>query len=187
MAIRHWLRNRIGGTTGPRQHAAVLAHMALLLASAGARAQAPDREVALDFRPFAGALSIAWRTSDAWSIGLALGGGIDELDRTLVPDTDDPAFHGFEQYLHASVFARHKPSPRVDLDLGLRGGFADVRECGSSDCWPGLYAGAYVGAFWGGRHWKLGPRLMVGRVYEHPFDDTVVYLEILTGRFTLGW
>jgi hypothetical protein len=187
MAIRHCLRDRIGDTTGPRQHTVMLALCALLLSTAGVSAQTPDRELALDFRPFAGALSIAWRTSDAWSIGLALGGGIDELDRTLVPDTDDPDYHAFEQYLHAAVFARHKPSQRIDLDVGLRGGFADVRTCGASDCWPGLYAGAYAGAFWGGRRWKLGPRLLVGRVYEHPYSDTVVYMEILTGRFSFGW
>ena len=62
----------------------------------------------------------------------------------------------------------------------------DVRACLVSDCWPGWFAGAYVGAFWGGSRWKVGPRLLWARVSDDSNNDSVLYLEVLTGRVRIG-
>ncbi len=163
--------------------------MGLLLAPAQMPAQ--GTELTLDFRPFSGVLSVAWKTGDAWYAGAGLGAGVDELNRTLAPNPNDEGFHSFEQWLHASAFARYKPTRRIDVDVGLRIGFGAVRSCSASDCWPDSYKGAYIGAFWGGKRWKVGPRLLVANVNETDTEadksDNVVYLEILTGRFSVGW
>jgi hypothetical protein len=145
--------------------------------------RAQGTELALDFRPFSGVLSIAWPTGSLVSAGLAIGGGIDELDRTLQPDTDAEEFSPLLQLVHAGVFAR-KSSRRVDIDLGLRAGVGSVRECFSSDCWPGLYTGVYANVFWGSERVKVGPRLLWAVVRESGHSDAVLHLEILTGRIT---
>ena len=157
--------------------------IALFLAAPKA-AQA-QREFALDFRPFGGVLSLAWRTAPTLYAGIGLGGGIDMLDKTFVPDTEKEEFHALDQLLHASVFLRVKPA-RWDLDVGVRAGFAEVRNCFASDCWPGTYVGAYANAFWGGRRFKAGPRLLIARVMDNDDSDSVVYLEILTGRLRIN-
>ena len=165
--------------------ALLLAALALC-APAGTQAQ---REFALDFRPFSGSLSLAWQTSPNLYAGLGLGGGIDfsPFHRTLTPDPDDEDFHDLEQFAHAIAFLRLKPTQNWDLDVGARGGFGTVRECFASDCWPGGYVGAYASVFWGSRRWKFGPRIMVARLEDDGNTDTVVHLEILTGRISFNW
>ena len=155
----------------------------LLFLPATASAQ---REFTLDFRPFAGMAAFAGRTAPGTYLGIGLGGGIDELDRTLTPDPEDQDFHKFEQLAHASVFLRRKAGTHWDFDVGARVGIGDVRECLASDCWPGWSAGAYANAFWGGSRWKVGPRLVWARVSDDNQNDNVLYLEILTGRVRIG-
>src|SRR5687767_14213162 len=161
---------------------------AIVSCAASASAQTSARELHLDFRPFARQLGLAWRVAQQWSAGIAVGGGIDELDRTLQPDTDSDEYHPLEQLANLNSFVRYKPSSRVDVDGGLRLGIGDVRNCFASDCWPGWLAGAYVGVSWGGKRWKVGPRLLFATVHETgDRKDDVVYVEILTGRFSVGW
>ena len=162
----------------------VIALAALLLPAAAAAQGA--REFTFDFRPFAGMVAYAWRTAPGTYIGIGLGGGIDELDKTLSPDSESEAFHKFEQLAHASMFVRRKAGTHWDLDLGARLGIGDVRECLASDCWPGWFAGAYASAFFGGSRWKVGPRLVWARVNDSDQSDNVLYLEILTGRVRIG-
>ena len=186
MAVSHLNHHRIEVTGAWRQHIGIALFALLLTTPAAAQSVAPAREITIDTAPFYGAFSIAWRTGSAWSAGAGLGAGLDELGKTLEPD-DEQAFHTLEQWIYTEFFARYKPSQRVDLDLGLRTGFGDVRTCGASDCWPGPYVGAYTSLLAGWRRVKLGPRLMVARVFEHPYSDTVVHLEVLTARISLGW
>jgi hypothetical protein len=186
MAVSHFNGHRIEAATTWRQHIGMALLAFILAAPAAAQNAAPAREITIDAAPFYGAFSIAWRTGSAWSAGIGLGAGLDELGKTLDPD-DEQRFHSLEQYIYTEFFTRYKPSQRVDLDLGLRAGFGDVRECGASDCWPGPYVGAYTSLLAGWRRVKLGPRLLVARVFEHPYSDTVVHLEVLTARISFGW
>jgi hypothetical protein len=159
----------------------------LLLLTLPVVCHAQGTELALDFRPFSGVLSIAWPTGSSFSAGLALGGGIDELDRTLHPDTDSQTFTTLLQLAHVGAFVRKSVSSHIDADLGLRAGIGSVRECGSSDCWPGLYTGMYANLFWGSERVKVGPRLLWAVVRESGHSDSVLYLEILTGRISVRW
>lgn len=164
--------------------------LALLLLGAGSAGAQTKRELDLDFRPWAaGTLAFLWSygEGDARAVGISAGGGIDALDRTLVPDTDSPRFDTFYQLLHVGALHRWRPGDRWDLDVGVRLGFGDVRECTASDCWPGTYLGLYVAPMWGGRHFKIGPRIMTAASRYVDHTDFVVYTEILNGRVALRW
>lgn len=167
---------------------AALVLLAALALAVPAEAQ-QRRELSLDFRPWAaGSLAYLWDANDegtrAW--GIAVGGGIDALDRTLVPDPDSPRFTTFKQFLHAGGLHRWRVR-RWDLDVGGRVGISELRSCSASDCWPGTYAGVYFAPMWGGRVLKLGPRLLTGVAREDGHTDAVVYVEVLTGRLALRW
>lgn len=161
----------------------------LLLAAPVALSAQTTQELDIDFRPFAGTLSYVWNANQAgtraW--GIAAGGGIDELDRTLVPSTASYRFEPFYQLIHVGALHRWRSGTRWDVDLGLRLGLGDVRNCDASDCWPGAFIGLYVAPMWGGRTFKIGPRLLtaVSRYNDH--RDAVVYVEVLNGRLALRW
>src|SRR5262245_29505808 len=158
--------------TLPTRHLPLL----LLLLPAALSAQSKN-EFTLDFRPFAGMAAYAWQLSPGTLFGLGAGGGIDELDFTIVPfegGASGGKFHQFEEILHASAFVRRKAGVHWDFDLGARVGIGVVRECVVSDCWPGWFLGGYANAFWGGSHWKVGPRIIVARVFDNGgVSDTV--------------
>jgi hypothetical protein len=156
----------------------------LFLVPVMANAQTAAREFTADLRPFSATLSLAWRAAPATYLGIGLGGGIDMFDRTLSPDPDG---RDLEQLLHVDAFVRQKPSAKLDLDLGARWGLGGVGRC-NGDCGPGFYSGIYASAMWGGRHFKLGPRLFWVRVREFDGGNTgVLHLAILTGRWSVGW
>jgi hypothetical protein len=156
----------------------------LLLTLVALPCSAQVRTFSVDARPVGGMISLGWRASPGTYIGLGLGAGSDELGYTLRP-TDEAEYHDFEQYLHLDLFLRRKPTPRWDIDVGLRGGVGEVRECRASDCLPGAFAGAYVGVFFGSARWKLGTSLIGARVVMSSSDrDNVVHWQVITLRWT---
>jgi hypothetical protein len=136
----------------------------------------------MEIRPFGGAFSFAQRVGQGIYLGVAVGGGIDWLDRTLAPDPAEEAYHAFEQLAHVSAFMRQKPSSRIDFDLGIRVGIGGVRECTASDCWPGAFAGLYGAAFWGTDRFKVGPRVLWALARDGDQSDPVLYAELITVR-----
>lgn len=147
----------------------------LLLAAAaapGLSAQerpTPRSEFTLDVTPIRGTVGYARALSPTRLAGLEVGFGAPQVDRTLNPGDgpdprttqDDP---DFEEYLHLAAFLRMRPRSAFEVDTGLRVGVADLWECTASDCWPALWAGAYLQPMVGGRRWKVGTRLMAGWV-----------------------
>ena len=129
-----------------------------------------------------GMISLGWRAVPGTYIGLGLGAGTDELGQTLRP-RDKQLYHDFEQYLHLDLFLRHKPRPRFDFDLGLRGGFGEVRNCDGCDL-PAAFAGVYGSVFVGSARWKLGTGLIAARVVDGSSRDNVVHWEVITLRYT---
>ena len=98
-----------------------------------------------------------------------------------------PAIESAGAVALASAFLRRKAGTHWDFDVGARTGIGEVRSCAVSDCWPGWFLGGYANVFWGGSHWKVGPRMIVARVFDNGgVSDTVVHLEILTGRVRIG-
>lgn len=128
-------------------------------------------EFTIEASPFRGSVGWARAVAPGRLLGLELGVGVPQVDRTLHPgkgrrsDTtvDDPAF---EELLHLGAFLRLRPHSRMEVDAGLRVGLADLWECTASDCWPAGWAGGYLQPMVGGDRWKVGTRLVAGRVGE---------------------
>lgn len=158
-----------------------LAVAAIVMVAAPAAAQRSS-EFTLDLRPFGGSVGFAQRVTPGVYLGLAVGGGVDALDRTLAPDPAAEAYRAFEQIVHVNAFLRQKPSPHFDIDLGLRLGVGGVRECTASDCWPGAFVGMTAGAFWGSDRIKVGPRFLWALARESGESNPVLYAELLTVR-----
>jgi hypothetical protein len=164
--------------------AAVFVAATLLVASSPIHAQRSS-EFTIDARPFGASIGFAQRVTNGVYLGLAAGGGVDALDRTFAPDPAEQAYRSFEQIAHITAFLRQKPSTHFDVDLGLRLGIGGVRECTSSDCWPGAFVGLTAGAFWGSDRIKVGPRALWALARESGESNPVFYAEILTLRIRL--
>ena len=165
----------------------------ILLLPGALRAQ---NEVTLDAGIFNGSIGYARHTSDRVLLGLELGFGFPQIDRTLEPPTDDATGEPqFEEYLHVALFARWKVSPGFELDTGLRGSIGDLWPCGASDCWPSLFGGGYVQPLVGWKRFKVGARLVAGVSGDDRFlgrdgvDERtfVVALSPFMARYTIPW
>lgn len=142
--------------------------------------------VSLDIGLFSGAATYARQIGAGHYLGVGVGGGLERLDVTLVPDTGDDLYHTFDQYLHLSAFYRRRPSRRWEIESGLRAGISTLRSCYVSDCWPGTFVGAYSGVFWGGERFKLGHRILavINRESGSGARDFVLHTELLGVRIT---
>jgi hypothetical protein len=156
----------------------------LLISLIALPCSAQVRTFSIDARPVGGMLSLGWRAQPGTYIGLGIGGGTDELGKTLRP-RNEQAYHDFEQFLHLDLFLRLKQRASLDIDIGLRGGLGGVRECTASDCLPGAFAGVYAGVFVGSARWKVGTRVIAARVVESSsLRDNVVHWDLITLRWT---
>ena len=162
----------------------------LLLCSSPALAQ--GHEATLEGSFVRGAVGYARDVRPDVMAGIEVGFGFPQLDRTLRPEQNDQGGPDFEEYLHVGLFVRLARSEHLEVDVGLRGAVADLYECGSSDCLPVLFGGAYVQPMVGWRRLKFGPRLTAGWIREtepgEPDGSTgVVALSPFTARFTIAW
>ncbi len=157
--------------------------LVVLAAATSPVAAQTANEFGMEVRPFGAAVSLAHRLFPGVFLGLAAGGGVDVLDRTLAPNTRQESYHSFQQLAHVSAFLRQKPNDRLDVDLGIRAGVGGVRACGNSDCWPGGFVGLYGAAFWGTPRFKIGPRLLWAMARNGGWNDPVLYAELITVRF----
>jgi hypothetical protein len=161
----------------------MVAALALLGASA-AHAQTAARELTLDVRPWSFDAAMAWRVSPGHLLGISLGGGADDLNRTFVPraTATDSEFVTLEQIVRFGPFYRYERDGRVSVDLGFRAALGGVRGISGS---PGLVTGVQAGVFYGGRWIRAGPRLFVGTAREAGATEPVVHVDWLTARLRL--
>lgn len=114
-------------------------------------------------------------------IGIEVGAGLPQINRTLTPATDQPGQPDFAEFLHVGAFARFAPTDRFEVDTGLRGSVADLWECTASDCWPQPFAGAYVQPMFGWTRVKVGGRLTAGWIGEsRESSDGTTFLAALS-------
>lgn len=169
--------------------------MAALLAAlcVPARADAQRNEATLEASVIRGALGYAREMSPRALIGVEIGFGFPQIDRTLEPATDeDTGEPDFEEYLHVALFARFRGSDRFEIDTGVRGSIADLWSSTASDSWPSLFGGAYVQPMIGGRTVKVGTRLTAGWIGDSPEGGPegstfVVGLVPILVRATVRW
>lgn len=164
---------------------------ACLPAQAGPATASPDapptapplrRHFTLDLRPFSATLAHAWPVTPGRLVGIEAGVGVPQFEVTLTPR--GARYRDLEEYLHVGTFTRIVASARFEGDVGLRLAVADVRVCETSDCWPGLFGGAYASAFYGRRRLKVGALVQVGRAGDPGQDDvTVVNVSPLLVRY----
>jgi hypothetical protein len=146
-------------------------------------AQDRSREVALDLRPFSADLSIAWESSTGHLWGLLVGGGPDEFNKTFVPEVDDtdPDYVTLEQIIRVGPFYRYERGGRLSVDVGLRAALGGVR--GTSGAISAV-GGLQTAVFFGGRRFRVGPRLFVGRSTEADVSN-IVHVDWVTARLRL--
>lgn len=134
-------------------------------------------------------------------LGVELGIGGSFLSRTLLAgrhfsEAGGPSYESRDgaddkllfEILHAAAFHRWAGGGSWSWDLGVRGSM--FFHFDSSDDDPGAagFGGAYAAAMWGGRRFRIGPRLLVGVFTEGSGTTELgVYLVPAVGRITFGW
>jgi hypothetical protein len=139
------------------------------------------RQLSLEANPVQGTLGYGWPTASSRVIGVEVGFGFPQLDRTLAPDEES-----LIDFLHLGVFVRTEPARRWTIDGRWQIGLAELRGC--SGCLPGLFTALSTGVFVGGRHAKVGARLTGGIIKEAGDPATfVLNLTPLAALFTVGF
>lgn len=126
-------------------------------------------QISLEANPFRGTLGYTRHVNPEWEVGMTGGFGFPQFDQTLAPDKGN-----FEDIFHIGVLTRYEPSEKAALDLDLRIGLADLRDCTGGDCFPGGYIGLSAGMFLGWRHLKFGPRLTLAQYGDQGYRPTRV-------------
>lgn len=147
----------------PSAYAGMLIAASLAVATP---ALAQSSEWTVDLSLFRGTVGYAQPVTPRALVGIEVGIGIPETSHTLTPAHDQPGFPDFSEFLHLGVFARSPATQRFNLDTGLRISVADLWICSASDCWPALFAGAYVQPMFGWKRVKFGGHLIAGWVNE---------------------
>ena len=139
--------------------------LATLLLAAPLAAQQRN-EVTIEGSFVRGAAGYARATSARVLVGIEVGFGFPQIDRTLAPEQDSVGSPDFEEYLHVAPFVRYKASSNFEIDAGIRASIADLWPCDASDCWPALFGGVYIQPMIGFRKIKVGSRLTAGVIAE---------------------
>lgn len=137
------------------------------------------RQLSLEANPVHGTLGLGW-PSGSRLIGIQLGVGFPQLDRTLAPSDES-----LIDFFHLGVFVRAQPTNRVAIDGRWQIGLAELRGC--SGCLPGFFTALSSGVFVGWRHAKVGARLAGGIIKEQSDPTTfVLNLTPFAVLFTFG-
>ena len=140
--------------------------MLLVCGLASAAPACAQREWSVDVSLYRGTVGYARQVAPRTLAGVEVGIGIPETSHTFTPAHDQPGFPDYAEFLHVGAFARSRFSPRFDVDSGLRVSVADLWSCPASDCWPELFAGAWVQPMFGWKRVKFGGHLIAGWISE---------------------
>lgn len=153
----------------------------VLLAVFPAGTLAQDRLLSVEFTPIHGTLGYGWSTGGGRHMGVDLGFGVPQLDRTLSPSDES-----LVDFFHLGLFLRSPPPASVGLDGRVQLGFASLDGC--SGCLPDAFAALSGAAFWGGERMKVGARLTAGVIRKAGAPPRfVLNLTPLAGLFTHVW
>ena len=138
-------------------------------------------QLALEATPFHGTLSYARGPIDDVRAGVEVGFGFPQIDLTLAPNR-----HSFVQIAHVGVFGRFATAKALQLDLGVRAGFADVSDLGADD-FPDPYAAATSALVYGKGRFTFGARVSAGVAF--PYGDPIIFVAGVSPivRYTLSW
>src|SRR4051812_40454442 len=85
-------------------------------------------QLAVEATPIHGTISYARGPATDVRAGFEVGFGFPQIDISLAPNG-----HEFVQIAPVGAFARFAAAKSVQLDLGLRAGFSDIRDLGADD------------------------------------------------------
>lgn len=120
--------------------------------------------------PFAGSLGVVWRAGNEVWVGIEGGGGIPQIDYTFAPEKRD-----FLGIIHLGGVARFAESSALYFDVGPQVGIGDLdHDPRSGDDMPNLFAGFSSAAMYGGRRWRVGPRLDLVWIFDEPSPSIFV-------------
>lgn len=163
--------------------------LAILLSPSLARAQ-ERHQFTLEASIFRGTAGYVRAVAPHLHMGGEIGFGFPQIDYTVTPsEVRWSGAPSFEEFLHASLFLRHRLHDRLSYDAGVRASLVDLWPCTASDCWPATFLGTYLQPMIGGRRWSLGPRIVAGWTAESEDggDPTfTISVALLNVRLTLG-
>lgn len=160
----------------------------------------PPNQLTLDATVLGGSIAYARRTGPGAYLGFAAGVGGDFLSAMLIGGSHFAEDWGISyepkdgaggellfEILHLALFRRQTLGSGWETDYGARASVFFHYDDSDDDPGGGLFGGAYAAFLWGGRHLRVGPRVMAG-----VFDDAVanefgVLLNPITLRLTLPW
>jgi hypothetical protein len=80
------------------------------------------------------------------------------------------------------LFERLEPPGRWQYDLGVRAA-GDVHAAQvASEATPGAFLGGYIAPMWGGRHFRVGPRVQAGAYWSSSRPSFGISVTPLTAR-----
>lgn len=187
-----------------RLRAVALTMLAAWLARAAptlAQDHQPSSMISVDVDVLGASVGFLHAQAPGRYLGLEAGIGGSFLSRMLLSgrhfaDAAGPSYESRDgsedkelfEVLHAGLFRRWVRSEHTSVDAGARASV--FVHFDSSDDDPGvpLFLGGYANFMVGGRHVKVGPRLLVGLFWERSLSGEFgIYLVPLSGRITFGW
>jgi hypothetical protein len=142
----------------------------------------PRGQVTLDAGLLAGGLSYARMTSPDKLVGMGLGLGF-EFNLRLVHG--EPWGTKSTEIAHVELFERLETAGRWEYDLGVRiAGDLHTAQV-ASEAAPGGFLGGYIAPMWGGRHFRIGPRVQAGAYWSSRRPSFGVSITPLEARLRL--
>lgn len=104
------------------------------------------------------------------------------------------AYEGRDQYggehlwevLQVDLFVRTDRDGHWQWDVGLHGSVFAHWDDSDDEPGAGSFVGGYIAPMWGGRHLKLGPRLLAG-FFSEGRAEFGINVSLLAGRVLLPW
>ena len=159
--------------------------LGFLLVSSDARRQLAAQEPAhqsqltLDASLFAGGLSYARMTSPGKLVGVGAGLGYEFNIRLVLGESGGKKS---TEVAHMEMFTRIETPGRWQYDLGVKAA-VDIHSAQvASEAELGGFLGGYIAPMWGGRHFRIGPRLQAGLYWSSLGPTFGIFVTPLTAR-----
>ena len=83
---------------------------------------------------------------------------------------------------HIEMFTRIETPGRWTYDLGVKAAVDIHTAQVASEAEIGGFLGGYIAPMWGGRHFRVGPRLQAGAYWLSPVPTFGIFITPLTAR-----
>ena len=139
----------------------------------------PRSQLTLDASFLAGGLSYARMTSSARLVGVGAGVGYEFNIRLVL---DEKGGKKSTEIAHLEMFTRLQPPGPWQYDLGVKAA-ADIHSAQvASEAEVGGFLGGYIAPMWGGRHFRVGPRLQTGLYWSSAGPTIGIFVTPLAAR-----